>query len=79
MPKIPGRIFQPLSAPQRGPTADGGRPDGPAGQAGSAACPGWPWGSLLGHCVSFEHGFLADAEDPLEDLLPGTNIRALNG
>ena len=41
-------------------TADGGRPDGPAGQAGSAACPGWPWGSLLGHCVSFEHGFLAD-------------------
>ena len=60
MPKRRWRIFQPLSAPQRGPTADGGRPDGPAGQAGSAACPGWPWGSLLGHCVSFEHGFLAD-------------------
>ena len=36
-----------------------------------------------GHCwviVSrLKTGFRLTAEDPLEDLLPGTNVRALNG
>ena len=73
--------FFPLSAPQRDPTAAGGRPDGPAGQAGSASCPG----RRGGHCWVIVSRLKADfwptAEDPLEleDLLPGTNVRALNG